>query len=256
MSDALSLTLFAHVAARPDDELDLGEAALLLAEIDHPDIDLARARALLDELGEGARAAITRVEIEAGGTVRAGEREELRVDAAVSWLYEEAGFHGNHEDYYDPKNSFLDEVLARRTGIPITLAVVLLEVGRRAGLTLAGVSFPGHFLVRAESSNGPLFIDPFNGQLLGRAELRALHARATGSESDPPPHLLAPADKRTILARMLHNLRGIYAARADLDHLRPVLERLQILAPSPELRAELDRIGGHAPFRSAGRSLN
>lgn len=267
MSGQLSLTLFAHVCGRPDDELDLGEAALLLAEIDQPNgrgVDLPRARALLDALGEGARAAIARAEAEAEAEAKAKAKaapsfEQVfarRVQALARFVHDEAGFHGNDEDYYDPKNSFLDEVLARKTGIPISLAVVLIEVGRRAGVTLQGVSFPGHFLVRAEMPDGLFLIDPFSGQLIDRAALRALHARATGDDRDPPARLLEPAGKRAILLRMLANLRGIYAARSDDEHLRAVLERMQVLAPSEELRREIARLGGSAPFRSAGRALN
>ncbi|MEO7330862.1 MAG: transglutaminase-like domain-containing protein [Minicystis sp.] len=264
MSAQLSLTLFAHVCGRPDDELDLGEAALLLAEIDAPDVDqgvdqgvdLPHARALLDGLGEGARAAIARAEAEAGRTLRVEESIARRVEALARFLHDEAGFHGNDEDYYDPKNSFLDEVLARRTGIPISLAVVLIEVGRRAGVTLEGVSFPGHFLVRAVTPAGLLLVDPFSGKILDRGELRAFYARATGDDRDPPARLLEPAGKRLILLRMLANLRGIYSARGGEAHLRAVLERMQVLAPSAELGREIARLGGSTPFRSAGRALN
>jgi regulator of sirC expression with transglutaminase-like and TPR domain len=253
MSTQASLTLFAHVCARPDDELDLGEAALLLAEIDHP-VDFARARAALDALGEGARAAVARV---GGDEARPPEaRIVRRVEAVTRYLRDEVVFHGNADDYYDPRNSFLDEVLDRKTGIPITLAVLLLEVGRRASLDLAGVSFPGHFLVRAETPAGLLLVDPFSGRLVERAELRALHLRATGNEGDPPPRLLDAAGKRPILLRMLANLRGIYVARADEPHLRAVLERTQVLAPSDELAREIARLGGSTPARSTGRTLN
>ncbi|MFO0760693.1 MAG: transglutaminase-like domain-containing protein [Byssovorax sp.] len=256
MSDALGLTLFAHVCDRPDDEIDLVEGALLLAEIDHPGVDHARARSILDELGRGAKAAIARAEAEHQAEEAPDMRDVRRLEGALRYLYEQAGFRGNGEDYYDPKNSFLDEVLSRRTGIPITLAVVLIEVGRRAGLDLRGVSFPGHFLVRAETPMGLLIVDPFGGRLLSRAELRALFARATGQDREPEAEQLEAAGPRQILLRMLANLRGIYRSRGDMDHLRAVLERMDVLAPSEELRRERQEIGGSAPFRAGRRSLN
>src|SRR6185437_3487351 len=172
MSARLNLTLFAHRCARPEDELDLVEAALLIAETEHPGLDIARYVRAIDELGRGARAAVE----------RAGGPAESRLERAVRYVYEEAGFHGNQDDYYDPRNSFLSDVIDRRTGIPITLAVVLTEVCRRAGVEARGVSFPGHFLVRADLPRGTIVVDPFAGRPISRDELRALFARATGDE--------------------------------------------------------------------------
>ena len=144
MSARLNLTLFAHLCARPETELDLVEAALLIAETEHPGLDIARYVRAIDELGLGARAAVE----------RAGAGPEARLERAVRYIYEEAGFHGNQDDYYDPRNSFLNDVIDRRTGIPISLAVVLTEVCRRAGVEARGVSFPGHFLVRSPGPSG------------------------------------------------------------------------------------------------------
>ncbi len=174
----------------------------------------------------------------------------------VRYVFDTEGFHGNGDDYYDPRNSFLHEVIERRTGIPITLALVLTEVCRRAGVEARGVSFPGHFLVRAETSRGTILVDPFAGSLLSRAELRALYARSTGDERDPPARLLEPATKAQILARILNNLRGIYESRHDDARLRGVLERLQVLAPSDDVRRRLEELGGSTPWRSAGGGLN
>src|SRR6185503_15799955 len=128
-------------------------------------------------------------------------------------------------------------------------------VCRRAGVEARGVSFPGHFLVRVDLPRGTIVVDPFAGRPISRDELRALFARATGDEGDPPPALLEPATKVQILTRILHNLRGIYEARRDDDHLRDVLERLQVLAPSDSQRARLRALGGDAPWRSGGGAL-
>jgi regulator of sirC expression with transglutaminase-like and TPR domain len=222
MSGRAELALFAHVAARPEKELDLAQAALVIAEAEYPALDIARFIERLDELGAGARRWA-----EGARTV------EDRLACVVRFLYESERFHGNDRDYYDPRNSFLNDVLERRTGIPITLAVVLVEVCRRAGVEARGVSFPGHFLVRVTTTRGALLVDPFDGRLLGRAELRALYERATGEARDPDAALLEPATKRQILVRMLNNLRGIYAARGDEARLGGVVARLELLEPAP-----------------------
>jgi regulator of sirC expression with transglutaminase-like and TPR domain len=235
MSARLNLTLFAHLCARPEAEIDLAEAALLIAEAERPGLDVARYVGAIDELGRAARAAVGR---------------------AARYVYEEAGFRGNDDDYYDPRNSFLSDVLDRRTGIPITLAVVLTEVCRRAGVDAHGVSFPGHFLVRADLPRGTIVIDPFAGRPLSRDELRALYARATGDEGEPPPRMLEPATKAQILARILHNLRGIYESRKDDARLRGVLERLQVLTPSDDQRARVEALGGGTPWPSSGGAVN
>ncbi|AUX27130.1 hypothetical protein SOCEGT47_077090 [Sorangium cellulosum] len=251
MAAPVSLTLFAHVASRSEDELDLAEAALLIDEAAYPGLDIPHYLGVLDRLGGEAHRALGRPLRAAEVTPGSGPIEQL-----LRWLYGELGFHGNTSDYYDPRNSYLHEVLDRRTGIPITLAVVLLEVCRRVGMEAQGVSFPGHFLVRTPVRGGVLLIDPFEGRLLGREDLRALHARATGAARDPDPRLLVPAQKRQILVRMLNNLRSIYASRSDAARLRGVLERIQVLAPSEELRKELDQLGGERPWPSSGRAVN
>jgi regulator of sirC expression with transglutaminase-like and TPR domain len=245
MSERAGLTLFAHVCARPEAELDLAEAALLVAEAEYPGLDVARYGRALDELGRGCKAATAN-----------GASEEERVGLAVRHLYETAGFHGNQDDYYDPRNSFLNDVIDRKTGIPITLAVVLTEVCRRAGVDARGVSFPAHFLVRADTSRGTILVDPFAGRALSREELRALYARATGQHRDPPANLLEPATKVQILARILNNLRGVYEQRHDDQRLRAVLERLHVLTPSDDLRRRIEALGGGVAWRARGAGLN
>jgi len=134
---------------------------------------------------------------------------------------------------------------------------VLLEIFARTGVEAAGVSFPGHFLVRSPGPSGPLFVDPFDGKILTREGLRELHGRVAGEPSDPDPRLLEPAGKRQVLVRMLHNLRGIFAARGDRSRLRAVLERLEILTPSDDLRREIVSLGGESPVPTTkSRILN
>lgn len=243
MVSRVDLTLFAHVVARPDEQIDLAQAALLIAETESKSLDASRYIRLLDSLGEQAAS-----EIDRAGEGAGEDFVSRRVERLLRWMFEDVGFHGNTVDYYDPRNSFLNHVLDRRTGIPITLAVVLMEIGRRVGIEVHGVSFPGHFLARIEGERGPSFVDPFDGRVLTREDLRTLHARTAGDKRDPDPRLLEAATKKQIIVRMLNNLRGIYAARSDQERLRGVIERMEVLAPSDELREKLEELGGSTPW--------
>ena len=236
------LTLFAHLARRPDATLDLGQAALLIAEPFVPGLDIAYHMGIIDRLGDEARRRVGSVDPASAASVEAGLGRVLRL------LFDEVGFRGNTDDYGDPRNSFLSEVLDRRLGIPITLAVVIIEVSRRAGLLVSGVSFPQHFLVRAETANGPRFVDPFEGKLLTGAALGELGKRALGSEGLPDERLLQPATKAQILVRMLNNLRRIFEAKGDRESLQAVLARLSLLLPDDsEIARLLSAIEGAEP---------
>ncbi len=240
------LRLFAHIAARPELELDLPRAALLLAEPEYPDLDISAYLDRFDELGRlaGLRLAGAGLAAQVGDLAKhAGVAPPIA--QLLQLLFDELGFHGNRDDYYDPRNSFLNEVLDRRTGIPITLAMVVIETARRAGLTAHGVGFPGHFLVRFdEEGRAPTFVDPFEGRVLDQAGLTELATRGTGRPGVPDAAALAPASRANTLIRMLGNLRGIYAAQEDRVRLRGILERLEVLAPSAELRRQIEALGG------------
>jgi regulator of sirC expression with transglutaminase-like and TPR domain len=149
-------------------------------------------------------------------------------------LYETCGFSGNEEDYYDPKNSLLPDVLDRKLGIPISLAVVYCEVARRLGIRAVGVGFPGHFLVRIEDPGQPLpiVIDPFfRGRVLDAAGLTKLLHRVTGKNEALRPEYLVPATPRAILLRMLVNLRTIYLSRGDMARAMLAIDRILCLTP-------------------------
>jgi regulator of sirC expression with transglutaminase-like and TPR domain len=204
-------------------EIPLDEAALAIAAEEYPALDPAAEMARLDALA--ARVA-----------QRLGDaRPPIPVMQALkAVLSGDVGFRGNEKDYYDPRNSFLNEVLDRRLGIPITLSIVTIEVARRVGLPLHGVAFPGHFLVKAlpqPGLPGAVFIDAFNGwELLGAEECTArfravLHGRAFD------PSFLEAVDTRHILARMLHNLKRIYVERGDDVRALWVVDRLLLLQP-------------------------
>jgi regulator of sirC expression with transglutaminase-like and TPR domain len=146
---------FARLVAQPEASIELAHAALLVAAEERPGLEVEHYRARLYELGLEARAAIAR----AGGA--------NAVVALNKLLFEELGFAGNQSDYYDPRNSLLSDVIDRRTGIPITLSLIYMEVGRRAGLRVEGIGLPGHFIVRVEGADGePVLVDPFNGRMV------------------------------------------------------------------------------------------
>lgn len=156
------------------------------------------------------------------------------------YLFDQLGFRGNDTAYGDPRNSFLNDVLDRRLGIPITLSVLAIEVGRRVGVPLVGIGLPGHFLVRHDAVP-PLILDPFNrGQSLTLEDCETLLKRAYGDRVPFQPSLLAPVDNNMILARMLNNLRGIYQARGDAASASWVLRlRAGIAGTQPRELGEL-----------------
>ena len=144
----------------------------------------------------------------------AGAPASMRLAAIAEHLFEGEGFAGNHAHYDDYRNSLLNVVLERRLGIPITLALVFIEVAKRAGVTAHGVSFPGHFLIRGnddDADDRPLILDPFDaGRPLGESDLRALLARSAGEDATFTVDLLRPCSSRQLLARMLNNLKRTY----------------------------------------------
>ena len=159
----------------------------------------------------------------------------------TSVLFHELGFSGNEADYYDPRNSFLNEVIERRTGIPITLSVLYIEVGRRCGLKVDGVLFPGHFLCKVTLDEGELIVDPFHrGQILSLSELKRRLTAAMGDEARFDRRVLRPARTREILSRMLQNLRSIYLNKRDLPRALSCVDRLLLFVPD-DVRVLRDR---------------
>jgi regulator of sirC expression with transglutaminase-like and TPR domain len=207
---------------------DLAPAALVIARVEYPELDPLPYLDRLDRLGREAGTRLARVD--------SGSIPQARVEALNEYLFAEEGFAGNREHYDDPRNSFLNEVLERRKGIPITLSVVYLEVARRAGLDVEGVNFPGHFLVRCPSLFGPdptaedLIIDPFHGgALLSEADCRQLLRQHLGDEAAFDRTLLAAATRRQIVVRMLVNLKRIYVRMRSFPQARLVSDLLVAL---------------------------
>jgi regulator of sirC expression with transglutaminase-like and TPR domain len=204
------------------DDVPLADAALAVAAEEYPNLDAGKYVARLNALA-------TRVRLHAPEPVRAASV----LMAVRTVLFEEEKFRGNDEDYYDPRNSFLNEVLDRKLGIPISLSILYIEVARRAGLQLQGVGFPGHFLVKYAPDAGPeVFIDAYNGgEVLSTDECLARFKAASHGRPIEPRHLAGVGPKQ-ILARMLHNLKRIYLERSDDIRLWWVVDRLLMLDPT------------------------
>lgn len=207
----------------PEPGISLAEAALVIAQDEYPTLDVDAYLKRLDEL-----AARVRADLSASASL-----EEMIV-ALNHFLFVEQGFAGNTDDYYDPRNSFFNEVLDRKLGIPITLSILYLEVGRRLGLEFEGVSFPGHFLVKCLTEEGDLMLDPFSGGMpLDEDDLRTLLDKTFGETADVPPlnQLLNAAGKKEILVRMLRNLKGVYRHHGQTAKVLNVLNRILLIAP-------------------------
>jgi regulator of sirC expression with transglutaminase-like and TPR domain len=217
--------LFSHVVSRADHEIDLATASLLVAEGEYPGLDVAHYVSMLEAMAETVRGRV--------------EGAEARLRALDRHLFDELGFRGNDDDYYDPKNSYLNEVIDRRVGIPITLSVLYLEVGRRVGLSLEGISFPGHFLVRHVFPGGHVVIDPYHhGARLDHDELEERLGVALGEATELSREHLQVATKKQILTRLLNNLRGVFQRAGDALREKDVVERLAILSPQDTRLAE------------------
>jgi len=204
---------FAEVVAGREAALPLDELAFLIAAHAHPALDLDAELARLDEL--------------------AARVNDPTLDGLRRLLFRDLGFAGNEDDYYDPRNSYLDDVLDRRIGIPISLAVLMLEVGRRVGVPLSGVSMPGHFLVR-DKVDPEVFVDPFaRGLVLDRRGCQLRFHGVHGVDASFDPAFLEPVGKRAIVDRMLANLDGVAVRSGDLGMLSWVL-RLRASIPGTD----------------------
>jgi len=213
---------FRQAVDQPEEKIDLGRAALTIALTDYPNLDV------LDYL-----ARIDRLAVEVTSHLDS-DADIYRSMAALNYvLFKQHAFHGNRDDYFDPKNSFLNEVIERKTGIPVTLSVLYMEVGRRAGLRLDGVGFPGHFLVKSVGNGEEIAIDPFNGgEIKSREDIDTMLFKLHGGKVKFHSDFLASSTKKDILKRMLANLKAIYINGNDLIKSLSVLDRLLILDPA------------------------
>lgn len=211
---------FSAAIAGPDHEVDLFGAAMVIARLGDEAADAHATAARLDIIAEEARA-------------YAGSRadDDALAHAIDYQLFSVCGFRGNTDDYGDPANSYLDQVVARRLGIPITLSLVYMEVAQRVGLQCDGIGYPGHFIVRYGGPDAPVYVDPFQqGARIDREELLArLRGQRLGSAS--PESFLSAITRRQVLQRMLNNLHSIFRERRDLQHWMAVVELQLRLEP-------------------------
>ncbi len=207
----------------PEEDLDLAEAALLIAQHEYPQLDVAGYLRRFDEFA---------------GTVRQRLRPHVlpeQIIAAMNYfLYKEQGFAGNSGDYYDPRNSFLNEVMDRRLGIPITLSIIYMELGRRLGLLFQGISFPGHFLIKLPAATSTVVLDPYAGGIsLGVDDLeqRLVQLYAESGQKVSLDDALANAGKKEILLRVLRNLKAIYVHTRDYNKALAAVDRMLLVVP-------------------------
>ena len=238
---------FAELAAAPDAALDLGELAALIGAEEDPPVDVEEVLVRLDALADGV-----------APRLRGFTTPRERVDLVLAYLTRELGFRGDESEYDDPRNSCLHMVLKRRLGLPITLSVLLIEVGRRVGLPVVGVGLPAHFLALAPELPG-VYIDMFHGgRLLSEHECRALLRQKTGGAVEFEREMLRPVSSRQILLRMLQNLKHTHVRRGALERVLAASDRILLLAPG---LAEEHRDRGllqlqRRAFRAASEDLN
>lgn len=196
---------FGLLMEQDDQRIELDRVALAIAQGEYPDLEAAAYLGRLDRMADELRPRLS------------PEEPAARLVAALNaYLFGEEAFHGNAGDYYDPRNSYLNEVLDRRTGIPISLSLVYLEVARRVGLACEGVGLPGHFIVRCRSAERDVLVDPFNrGEVLTLADCAARIRQLYGGALTFTPELLRTAAPREIVGRMLTNLKGCYLRLGD-----------------------------------------
>ena len=210
-----------EILARPDREVNLAEAALLVAAEEYAELDVRSYLVRLDEMGVALR---QRLEDE--------PRPERAIMALNRYLFQEQGFRGNTEQYYDARNSYLNDVIDRKTGIPITLSTVYMEVARRAGLDVEGVGLPGHFVVRVQMPSRALLVDPFHGgSLLTERDCQERLDRIFDGKVKLEPKMLRPCRRKDMLERILRNLKAIYLRDQDKDRALRVVDLLVRIQP-------------------------
>ncbi len=231
MSSAAACPSFREILERPEPEIDLAAAALAIAREEYPGLDPG---AFLARLDEAAALAMPGIRAACGNPFAI-------IDALNRCLYDELGFRGNEENYFDPRNSYLNEVLDRKRGIPITLSIVTMEVARRVGFALEGVGFPGHFIVRHVAGDREILIDPFHrGEILLLEDCKRLLRRSYGSRMAIEPRFFEAVGVKAILGRLLTNLKYIYMRDSDYPRALRVIEQLIALLPD-EPRHRRDR---------------
>jgi regulator of sirC expression with transglutaminase-like and TPR domain len=217
----VALSLLSHT---PDAPLDLAELSLLLARDEYPTLDVEAYLSELDGMAHEARPHLR------GSLVQ-------QVKGLCRYLFHDMGFRGNQQHYYDARNSYFNDVLDRRTGIPITLSAVAMAVGQRAGLDVVGVGLPGHFVAKARADGAEVLFDPFHGgRRLTSEKCQVLVEQVTGMPFEVNEESLRPVSLGAMVLRMLNNLKGVYLRHGDYPRAARIIERLRQLNPHDPLQ--------------------
>ena len=211
---------FCELIGKPDAEIPLAEACLVIAAEGRPQVDPERSLEELDRLAQ---------------TVERRSGRSDQIQQLNQLLFEQERFTGNRQDYDDPRNSFLDSVLERRTGLPITLAIVFIDVGRRLSLETAGIGFPGHFLAKAMGDREEVIVDAFNGCVMNEAACRTRLREVAGGRIEFDASLLGSTSHTAILTRVLSNLKRVQINASEFSEALACCERLLLLAPNDPL---------------------
>ncbi len=246
MTRTLAFELFKEMVSRPEEKIELLPAALLIALDEYPHLNIQEYLRLIDGMASRIRSAL---DFEP-------EKEPLEaVERINHFLFDREGFRGNTKDYYDPRNSYLNDVLDRRTGIPITLSLIYMEVAARLGLNLKGVGMPGHFLVKYSHQGLEIFIDAFNGgQMLLEEDCKRRLQENQGEQFQFERSFLDAVGTRQILVRMLTNLKAIYLNRREFSKALAVIEKIILVDPhvATEFR---DRAAVHYQLNNLRQAL-
>ncbi|MGF1520543.1 MAG: SirB1 family protein [Nodosilinea sp.] len=221
-NSALSSEHLYQELQQPTAQVSLARAALYVAQEDYPHLAVDDYLAMLDRMAETLRQRLP------------SDRYPLKIIRAINdYLFTELNFRGNSIDYYDPRNSFLNQVLERRVGIPITLSLVYLELAQRVGFPMVGVSMPGHFLIRPTVSEMDLFVDPFHqGEILFEQDCRSRLKQMFGEAAQLEPHHVAAITPATFLVRLLTNLKLIYLRNRDVPKALDAINRILLIYPA------------------------
>jgi regulator of sirC expression with transglutaminase-like and TPR domain len=243
-------TAFVALIAGNDADIDLAQAALLIANEEYLDLDVAHYMAQLDSLAERVRELL-------GISSQPSLRAEL-LDVLVginSVLFDQEHFSGAQKDYYNPCNSFLNDVLERHMGIPITLSLLYIEIGKRLGVQIDGIGLPFHFVVRCRLPDGVIYIDPYeSGRLLSEEDCRELVQRMLRGKATFNPRWLEPISNKQFLVRMLTNLKHIYVYKKDYVRALSICDRILLLVPQAPIECR-DRGIIHLHLKHHARAL-
>lgn len=216
---------FHHEIQQSDEYIDLAKAALYIAQEEYPELDIEEYLNALDAMA---------MELEERLPL---EKYPLKIIQTINkYLYDDLNFAGNKQNYYDPRNSFLNDVIERRVGIPITLALLYIEIARRIDFPMIGIGMPGHFLIRPDVSEIEIFVDAFNGgEIMFPQDCEQRLSQIYQQNVTLQPEFLAPVTKKQFLARMLTNLKYIYLKQQELEKALSCVERILLLFPSAAL---------------------